>query len=205
MFLPNQDSPYEELVHIPLLVRVPGTGEGKQVQSFTQSCDIGPTVLDYFLPVGEEPIEGGGFILKNQLTGDHMTGKSLLPLVNGELEKVRDFAIAGYYGFSWSIITDECSYIHWLSGNMDALSTEEVLQKVYDHAGVGLGEGTKDLQNEEMWTCTPYSEEVVPEKDELYDRQKDLFQLNNIIDEKPEKASELLKELKLFIGELRML
>ena len=196
--------PYEELVHIPLLVRMPGTGEGKRVKSFTQSCDIGPTVLDYLLPVGEEPIEGGGFILKNQLTGDHMTGKSLLPLVTGELEKVRDFAIAGYYGFSWSLITDEYSYIHWLASNMENLSEEDVLQKVYDHAGVGLGEGTKDLQNEEMWTCTPYSEDIVPEKDELYDRGKDPFQLNNIIDREPEKAAELLRKLKLFMCDLRM-
>ena len=87
---------------------------------------------------------------------------------------------------------------------MDALSTEDVLQKVYDKAGVGLGEGTKDLQSEDMWTCTPYSEDIVPDKDELYDRRKDLFQLHNIIDREPEKAAELLRKLKLFIGELRM-
>ena len=53
-----------------------------------------------------------------------------------------------------------------------------------------------------MWTCTPHSEVVVPDSDELYDRKKDPFQLNNIIDKDPEKAAELLKKLKLFMGEL---
>jgi arylsulfatase A-like enzyme len=194
--------PYEELVHIPFLVRVPGIGEGKRVKSFTQSCDLGPTILDYILPKDEEPIEGGGFLLKNQLTGEDMTGKSLLPLVTGELEKVRDFAIAGYYGFSWSIITEDYSYIHWLANITDKFETTDMLQKVYDKAGIGLGEGTKGLQTEEMWTCTPHSEVIVPESDELFDRKKDLFQLNNIIDKNPEKAAELLKKLKLFMGEL---
>lgn len=68
---------------------------------------------------------------KNQLTGDHMTGKSLLPLVAGETEKVRDFAIAGYYGFSWSIITDEYSYIHWLTSNMDVLSKRRSIYIIF--------------------------------------------------------------------------
>jgi hypothetical protein len=44
---------------------------------------------------------------------------------------------------------------------------------------------------------------VLPEKDELYNRRTDIFQLNNIIEQKPEIAKELLKKLKLFMGELR--
>ena len=36
-----------------------------------------------------------------------MTGKNLLPLVRGEVDTVRDFAIAGYHRFSTSIITEK--------------------------------------------------------------------------------------------------
>ncbi|KPK77449.1 MAG: hypothetical protein AMJ79_03070 [Phycisphaerae bacterium SM23_30] len=194
--------PYEELVHIPVIVKMPGVGEGKKVKSFTQSCDVAPTILDYIMPKAAARVEGGGFMLVNQLTGEDMTGKSLLPLIKGEVEKVRDFAIAGYYGFSWSIITEDYSFIHWLVNTTDGFETTDMLQKVYDKAGVGLGEGTKGLQTDDMWTCTPHSEVIVPDSDALYDRKKDPFQLNNIMDKNPEKAAELLKKLKLFMGEL---
>ena len=36
-------------------------------------------------------------------------GKSLVPLIHGEVDRLRDCAIAGYYNFSWSIITDDWS------------------------------------------------------------------------------------------------
>jgi len=53
-----------------------------------------------------------------------------------------------------------------------------------------------------MWSCTP-GEVVLPEGDELYDRRKDPFQLNNIIDQNPEVAKELLQQLKLQMAQLR--
>jgi arylsulfatase A-like enzyme len=184
-------------------VRVPGTGEGKRVKSFIQLCDIGPTILDWLGYLKKNTEEGVGFGRASTLSGENMTGKSILPLVACESEKIRDFAITGYYGFSWSIITDDYSYIHWLPNAWE--STEEIVKKIYDRSGQAAGEATKNLQSDDMWTCTPYSEVAIPEKDELYDRRTDLFQLTNIIDKKPEEAKELLRTLKLFIGELRTL
>lgn len=191
--------PYEELAHIPFIIRVPGVGEGKRVSSFVQSCDVAPTIVDYFnissqeVKHGEHPLPVCG--------GEEMQGSSLLPLIRGEKEKVRDFAIAGYYGFSWSIIRDDYSFIHWLCEDQEgALDT---VMKMYDGGGMGRGEITKDMQTEDMWTCTPGSEAQVPLSDELYDRRTDPFQLNNIIDKEPEKAKELLQQLKNFMSELR--
>ena len=195
--------PYEELVHVPFIARVPGEGEGKRVKSFTQSCDVGPTVLDW---VGHLEKKGGiqeGFKARSTLTANDMTGKSVLPLVTGEKEKVRDFAITGYYGFSWSLIDDDYSYVHWLPNECD--STEDALKRVYDSSGHAAGEATRDLQSDDMWTCTPHADVTIPDKDELYDRRTDPFQLKNIIESKPEEAKERLKRLKLFIGELRTL
>ena len=193
--------PYEYMVHTPLLVRMPGQTSGKRVKAFTQSCDVAPTILDWMGHLNEEEAESVGFDHKNPLNASEMQGKSVLPLIDGSTEKLRDFAIGGYYGFSWSIITEDYSYIHWLPNECD--TTEEMLSKVYDGAGMAAGKGTKDLQTDEMWTCTPHSKVSIPEKDELYDRKTDAFQQNNIISQNPDVAEELLKKLKLFIGELR--
>jgi len=90
--------PYEELVHAPMVMRGPGLPAGKRVKGFTQSCDVAPTVTEW-LGIGVHP---------------EMQGKSLLPLAKGEVDKLRDFAIAGYFRYSASLITEDWSFIHWL-------------------------------------------------------------------------------------------
>jgi hypothetical protein len=54
-----------------------------------------------------------------------------------------------------------------------------------------------------MWSCTAGAKQEVPDGDELYDRRKDPKQLHNIIAQNEEVAGELLKQLKLYIGELK--
>ena len=90
--------PYEELVHGIMMMRGPGLPAGKRMKSFVQSVDVAPTMCDW-LCIGVQSFH---------------QGVSLLPLARGEVDKVRDFAIAGYHKFSWSIITEDWSYIHWL-------------------------------------------------------------------------------------------
>jgi arylsulfatase A-like enzyme len=90
--------PYEELSHIPLMVRHPRAGQGKRVKGFAQTCDVAPTVLG-FLGIPVPPV---------------MQGRSLLPMVTGVVPKMRDFALSGFYLRSWSIRTDTHSYILWL-------------------------------------------------------------------------------------------
>ena len=64
---------------------------------------------------------------------------------------------------------------------------------------------SSEFWRDDRWTCTPHSEIIIPKNDELYDRRKDLFQLKNILEKKPEEAKELLRELKLYRSELRTL
>ena len=90
--------PYEELAHAPMLLRAPGIKAGQRIKAFVQSCDVAPTVCEW-LGIGVHP---------------QMTGKSLLPLCRGEVEKVRDFAVAGYYKYAWCLYTEDWSYMHWL-------------------------------------------------------------------------------------------
>ncbi len=187
--------PYEELVHIPIIIKAPGLPAGKRVKSFVQGCDCAPTILEWL----------GGPIPPT------MTGKSLLPLCRGEVEKVRDFAIAGYYGFSWSIITEEWSFIHWLD-KMDDEDHHDVMNKMY--AGLGgtevgesealkLYEHQRSLDSAAQWTCTPGSRVDVPEGDELYDRKKDPFQLHNVISQHQDVAENMLRTLRTFLSDLK--
>lgn len=188
--------PYEELVHIPLLIHVPGLEGGKRIKGFVQNVDITATMLDVITSgPGAAPHILMGMTTYN---ADDIHGKSLMPLMTGELEKIRDFAIAGYYAMSWSIITEDYSFIHWLVNEKNLSSAE--LDKIL----ISANPDEKTEMKEEMWTCTAGAKVDMPAHDELYDRKKDPFQLNNIMDKNPKVAEDLLQKLKLFIGELRI-
>jgi hypothetical protein len=193
--------PYEELVHIPFIMRGPGLPAGKRVDGFIQSCEVAPTVTDW-LGIGVPA---------------HMQGVSLLPLARGEVDTIRDFSIAGYYGFSWSIITEDWSYIHWLTEAHK--TTQEYLDtfaRDIKKAISGIGADgimseehrqhreAATLDGEDQWTCTPGAVAELPERDELYDRRTDPFQLNNVIDQHPDVARELFQQLREFMAELKV-
>jgi hypothetical protein len=59
------------------------------------------------------------------------------------------------------------------------------------------------LDGEEQWTCTPGSVAQVPERDQLFDRKADPFQLNNIAAKDPNRAKQLFDQLREFMAELR--
>mgnify|MGYP001823970863 FL=1 len=68
---------YQELVHIPLMIRVPGVTP-KRLKALVQPADIMPTILDY----ADVPAPGG------------MHGFSLKPYINGQGTSPRPVAIA---------------------------------------------------------------------------------------------------------------
>ncbi len=196
--------PYEELVHGIMMIKAPGIEANQRTKAFAQSCDVAPTVCDW-LGLGVR---------------DFHQGKSLLPIAFGQVEKVRDFAIAGYHKYSWSIITHEWSFIHWLHTVESSKEAHDAVMDFYGAAAQAIvkGAGSKDaamndVQAEhqafasrdgaDQWTCTPDSTSTVPEKDELYDRTKDMFQLNNVIDKHQDVAKKLWDELREFMGYLR--
>ena len=129
--------PYEELVHAVMMLRAPGLPAGKRVKSFVQSVDVAPTVCEW-LGLGVHP---------------DMQGKSLLALARGEVEKVRDFAIAGYYRYSWSIITDEWSYIHWIKD--DEKSVAESMFEIYGKGTLASSSHLGDNPLGQSSECTP--------------------------------------------------
>ena len=123
--------PYEELAHVPLLVRHPdGLGAGQRFQAFTQPPDLFPTVLDWAgLPAPAEPwgfsnarrwdVSSGVWTPEDGSSAGAMDapgilhGRSLLPLLRGEepdsLEPKenprRAYAYSGLYRRAWSVRT----------------------------------------------------------------------------------------------------
>jgi len=92
--------PYEELSRIPFLMHLPGDeGRGQVIDALTQTTDLMPTLLD----AAGLPLPGGTH------------GASLLSLVRGECDRLRDFAISGFHGQSWSLRNNEWSLYLWLA------------------------------------------------------------------------------------------
>lgn len=102
--------PYEESVRQPLLVRYPPlAAAGAKLDNLAMSIDIAPTVLD----VGEATI------------GDHVQGRSLVPLMKGDDSGWRDSVLIEFYTHEnprpWlmdmdyrAVRTDRYKLIHWM-------------------------------------------------------------------------------------------
>lgn len=74
---------FEELIHIPLAVSIPGTqAKGQIVDSLISQVDILPTILDYL----QIPVPDG------------CQGKSFKPVIEGQVEAVNEFVFAEYTG-----------------------------------------------------------------------------------------------------------
>jgi len=74
---------YEEICHIPLIIRLPDEEGGRRCDALVQPADIMPTILE--LTGVKDP--------------GTMHGKSLMPLINREKESLRNCAVS-----SWSLI-----------------------------------------------------------------------------------------------------
>jgi arylsulfatase A-like enzyme len=91
---------HEELVHLPLVVRLPGAAEaGRRVPAFTQPADLFPTLLALF---GAEPPR------------EPVHGHDLLPLLHGQAKTVREYACSGLAlngAAEWSIRTPDAALL----------------------------------------------------------------------------------------------
>ena len=87
---------YNEIAHLPLMIHVPGAaGNGKRISDITQNIDLMPTILDYFhLPIPAR-----------------VQGKSLLDLIDGSKNSVREYALYGMFGMTVNITDGKYTYL----------------------------------------------------------------------------------------------
>ncbi len=102
--------PYEESIRTPFIIRYPAlVNAGSQIDELVVSVDIAPTVLD----VAGAPI------------GEHIQGRSLVPLLRDTAEDWRQSVFIEFYTyenpFPWlldmdyrAIRTNRYKYIHWM-------------------------------------------------------------------------------------------
>ncbi len=101
--------PYDEAIHIPLLIRFPGNqGPVGRVDALTQTVDLMPTILD---------------LCQVSYASAGVQGKSLLPLLTGEKGRINEHVFSKTSG-NWpcSVVRDQHTALFlYLGGKMRAL------------------------------------------------------------------------------------
>jgi arylsulfatase A-like enzyme len=69
---------YEEIAHIPLMAHIPGIKKKRHCKGLVQLCDLAPTILE----------------LAGIKVPSTVQGKSLLPLLRGEIKNLRKLAVS---------------------------------------------------------------------------------------------------------------
>lgn len=129
----NRYHAWNEMSRIPLFVHLPGDeNAGERVAGVTQNIDIFPTILEYFSREKEERRERAEKRReqdKKELAGRMfippgwsmpVQGRSLWPLLKKEKEKIRDYAIYGWYGMPVNITDGEYTYFRAAANDRNA-------------------------------------------------------------------------------------
>lgn len=106
-FLKGGDRMYNELLRVPLLIRLPGGQGARRTRALVQFHDLLPTLLDL---LG----------LSNNVTSMH--GRSFLSVMRGDGDAHRDVIITGYHEAVERCVRDETwSYVQRSEGEQDEL------------------------------------------------------------------------------------
>jgi N-acetylglucosamine-6-sulfatase len=139
--------PYEESIRAPLIVRYPPAAEaGSRIDELVVSADIAPTVLE----LAGAPI------------GDHIQGRSFVPLLRGDAGDWRRSVLIEFYTyenpFPWlvdmdyrAIRTSRYKYIHWMQ-HPDENELYDLVEDPYETRNLigdpGLADVLVDLRAE---------------------------------------------------------
>lgn len=154
---------YEETLKIPMIFYHPSLGR-KKVESLVQIIDIAPTILD-FLGIKNEQID--------------FDGRSLLPLITGKKEKIRNFA------FAEDLTPGEFKIRKSVRRRVLRTEKYKYIQSFYGPA-------------EFLFSVNPKIDKL-DMKEELYDLKKDKTERKNIAERKNEIKLKLKKDLNLLI------
>ena len=116
---------YEELVHIPWMIRHPeGLGAGQRFGQIVQSQDLLPTILDFLgllKPLVLKYQAPTYTMFPQDMVVDKrnvtLDGATLLPLIKGQTENIRQYAVTGHFGRQWSIRDQKWSYLLPIDGS----------------------------------------------------------------------------------------
>ncbi|WP_434511373.1 sulfatase [Desulfitobacterium sp. AusDCA] len=151
---------YNEMRRVPLIIRLPGQTKSEHIKALVQSPDLMPTILELSGLVATESVGGkaniqalqcGIFYTKDwRFNPETVHGKSLMPLLRGETDRLRDIVVSSNTLIhhtpvvaKTAIVTEDGWCLHF-AGNYD----EEI------------GEGAK--VNKALIQLTPKNAPVAP-------------------------------------------
>ena len=155
---------YEPTCHVGMMIRHPeGLAAGKRIPALAQPPDVMPTILEFL-----------GVDIPTTVQGN-----SLLPLIRGETDRLRDYAISGRFIYDVPEGAIDTSF------RFDGM------------AGVRNQVCARTL-TDERWSyiCAPYDM-----KSELYELTQDPGQQRDLIEERQDVADALREKLLRFLVE----
>jgi arylsulfatase A-like enzyme len=112
---------YSEIRHVPLMIRLPGQTRGQRTQAIVQAPDLMPTILEMAGLVATESVKGqartqalqcGMFVTEEwQFRPESLHGRSLMPLMRGEVEGLRDIAVCSNTLVHHSPLLAKCAIV----------------------------------------------------------------------------------------------
>lgn len=157
----------DSLVHEPLIISGPGISKGKTIDALTEMVDLGATILD----------------LSSVGIDYAINGKSLLPLLRGDKDKIRDYVISegGFLITEEPIIEYATFFPYNLKAKLQHKSTEIVGRVI----------ALRDQNYTFIYRLY--------EKNELYSRNADPKELHNLIDD-PEYGTLIARYEKILLN-----
>jgi hypothetical protein len=112
---------YSEIRHVPLMIRLPDQTRGQRTRAIVQAPDLMPTILEMAGLVATESVKGqartqalqcGMFVTEDwQFHPESLHGRSLMPLMRGEMERLRDIAVCSNTLVHHSPLLAKCAIV----------------------------------------------------------------------------------------------
>ena len=172
---------YQPLAHIPLLIHYPGL-EPRDVTALTTAVDLHATLADLF----ETEVQ-------------HRThGHSLLPVLRGEAEQVREWLLTGVWGRDVQLVTGRYKYVRspvpanaplsmlsnrWSTMPTHVLSRDEALPPPDGRAFLDRMPGSHIPVIHQIWQAgdpVPFWSRMKPGGHRLYDLERDPGEAENL-------------------------
>ena len=143
---------YEQATRTPMMIKAPGMKSGIEIDSPVELIDVFPTMTEF----------------NGLKTPPHLQGKSLIPILNGSKNKVKDVALSQYPRngkMGYSLRSDRYRYIEWHEGDYKK-STSYINGKI---TAVELYDYEKDpLETKNLAKDPAYAGVVKEMQKELY-------------------------------------
>lgn len=175
-FLSHGHLPYDEVTHVPLIIKFPQSAHaGVRIPALVSLVDIMPTVIDCF------------DLELDDTLGASIQGRSLMPLIHGETKCIHDYiySVTGSTEFQptfYAVRTDKWKYIHVQSPRRNTQVASKVLEYGKKWRVI------RDFLLHPRWFINRYIKSAKPK---LLNLQADPAEKQNVIREHPEVAERL--------------